>query len=244
MPNNLESKVSLFGLNAFFYSLMRDNSAGPPHIWCPKVRTASDAIATAAGLISLGCIANLDIDANTSDLNNFKVPLQWNVDYGKYFRNLSPYAFEGILVSEKERNAFIQTPDKAWQNVLMPAYLNFQKLYAAGIPLRIVSDGSMTKENIDELKGVYCNKSLTKVPGNLTAQENKFIDFSTIPNGNEKQLAISLGSPIFIQKENKNIHVNYFTDADGYLYIISAKDIKVPVKDDNENITIHVATKE
>ncbi|QEC68597.1 hypothetical protein FRZ67_15245 [Panacibacter ginsenosidivorans] len=243
MPDNLKSNVSLFGLNAFCYSLMRDNSYGPPHIWCPRIKTADDAELAAAALISLGCIANLDIDVKTSDPNNFKIPLQWNLEYGKYFKNLSPYAFEGVLVSEKERNAFIKTPDKAWQNVLMPAYLNFQKLYAAGIPLRIVSDGSMTKENIDRLQNIYCNKSLTNVPNRLAAQENKFVDFSAIPNGNEKQMAISLGAPIFAQKENKNIHINYFTDPDGYLYVISARDLIVPVKEGGK-ITLPVPTRE
>lgn len=219
-PPDVQKNFSVFDLNAFLFSFMRDNSQGPPYIWCPQIQTAEDAANIAAGLISLGCIADLDIDPFRSDMNNFKVPLQWNIKYGDIFKSLVPYAFNGIVVSEDQRNQFVNSPADAWKQVLMPAFKSFKTIYDAGIPVRLISDAHLNDNSINKLKTVYCNQSLTK--SNATG---KFQDFSQLNfNASPKELAIKLSSPVFAIKQTQQTHINYFTDKSGYLYIIKAND--------------------
>lgn len=239
MPEGLKSETSVFGLNAFVYSYMRDNSAGPPHIWCPRLRTEDDVIATSSALIALGCIANLDIDVKGSSTDNFRQPLKWNAEYGRFFKNLKPFGFVGVYVSEKERNMYFKEPNSAWTNVLMPAYNSFQKLYNAGIPVRLISDAYFAENIISPLAKIYCNRSITKVSSEM--DESKFVDFKDMPKGNEMQIANALNAPVFVQKQNKETHINFFTnDQDDYLYVLSSKDLAPQVKTDNEKIVIPV----
>ena len=238
MPEDLKIKTSIFGLNAFDYSYMRDNSAGPPHIWCPRLRTEDEVIATSSALIALGCIANLDIDIKSSLIDNFKQPLKWNSQYEEYFKRLKPYGYIGLYISENERNMYIKDPSGAWREMLMPAYTTFQKLYDAGIPVRILSDAYINKTTITPLAKVYCDESKTDLPTEI--DKTKFTDFKNLPNGNEKQVAISLDAPVYVRKENKEMHINFFTNDDNFLYILSAKDLAPQVKSDNEKVVIPI----
>ncbi|WP_295674225.1 hypothetical protein [uncultured Mucilaginibacter sp.] len=175
-PLDLKETIPGFYLNAFFFSFMRDNSAGPPHVWCRDLKSADDAANMAAGIISLGGIANLDVDANPqkTNIDVIKVPAEWNETYGSYFKDLVPYANVGVLASENERNKFLGDPEAAWQKVLIPAINTFSKLYKSGIPVNVLSDATLNSKFSEGLTKIYCDMSLTTGSG----RDNKLEDFS------------------------------------------------------------------
>jgi len=242
MPAGVQQKVSTFYLNAFYFSLMRDNSFAPPHIWCPRVNTnPALATSTAAALISLGCIANLDLPAKKAFIQNFKEPLSWNVKYGEYFRDLTPYAFTGVVVSEKDRNKFVKDPGKAWDELLYPAFDCFSKLYQAGIPTQILADASLTTNNINRLSTIYCNKSLSSLGG--VTDKSKFEDFSNFNRIPSNQLGFSLKAPVFCIKQDEDFNVNYFQDSQGFIYIITGPDLSGNIKVRNKKVMSNLAAK-
>ena len=222
MPESFKQQIPNFYLNAFGFSFMRDNSYGPPVIWSPGIQSSADAESISAGLISLGCIPLLHITPKTSPVNNFKNVLQWNKKYGDYFEGLVPYAATGILVSENQRNEFINNPAQAWKQVLIPTYETFEKLYKAGIPVQLVSDAALLKK-ADLPANIYANKAAS-LPNNVRV--NTMQDLNEINKLDGFALAIKTGSPIFCEKDNEYTHLNYFTDNKGYLYIITAPDFK------------------
>lgn len=231
MPANVKSEIPGFYLNAFYYSFMRDNSAGPPRIWCPFVDNEEDALCISSGVICMGCIPTVDVDANTKDITIFSKPLAWNKKYATDFASLIPYAYEGVIVSENERNQFINNPDQAWQQVITPAYKTFKQLYDAGIPAALLDDAAITESRTNELKNVYCNLSLTqKIISNNNVLD-KCSSFDDLPKGDEKQIAISVKSPMFCIKNNPYTHFNYFKNNEGYIYAMYAPDF-------TQNITV------
>ncbi|BAU55396.1 hypothetical protein [Mucilaginibacter gotjawali] len=236
MPANLKNSISPFYLNAFCFSYMRDNTAGPPHIWCTGLNNPEEISTVSSGLISLGCIANLNIDPN-SNIAAFGPVLQWNKKYGNYFKQLVPYTNVGILVSENQRNSYLSNPTEAWNNVLTPAYNSFLQLYRIGAPVQLVSDAGLTTYNIAKLNVVYCNKSITKIPERLQSEKSKFVNFSELNNNDGKKLAMALNLPVFCLKDNENEHVNYFTGATNNLFIVCGGDFSSSVKFKNPRLT-------
>jgi len=224
MPDSIRKGIPLFYINAFCFSFMRDNSFGPPHIWSAGIHGTENANIITAGLISLGCIANVDIDPVQSNISDFDTAFSWDKQYGEYFEKLVPYSYAGVLASEKERNTLINTPMLAWRNVLRPAYNSFEKLYQYGIPVQIVSDAGLTKENISTLKKIYCNKELTQLPSSLSDQSDKFDNFASLTRMNQDEIINSLQPPVYCIKDEEYTHVNYFTDKQGYFYIVIASD--------------------
>ena len=242
MPADVTKSIPGFYLNAFFFSFMRDNSGGPPNVWCPGIRSAEDANNIAAGVISLGGIANLDVapGSNKSRIAYMEEPLKWNSIYGDYFKDLIPYASYGILASENERNKYLSNPDEAWQQVLIPAINTFSKLYKAGIPVDIVSDATLNTPYCASLDKIYCNKSLT-LAGNANLSENSNLaDFSSLENLDGIHLAMSLKTPLFADKTNEFVHINYFKDKKGYIYAIAAPDFKSVIKGYNERMGLNL----
>ena len=155
-------------------------------------------------------------------MEDFKEAISWDKKYGAHFKTLSPYSFMGILLSEKQRNAMIATPAKAWQAVLYPAYADFEKLYDAGIPVQVLSDASLTQENANTLQQIFCNKQLTA--NTVSGINSKLTGFNDMPQSGGKQLAINLNAPVFCLKDNPYTHFNYFTNHNGYIYAIYAAD--------------------
>lgn len=228
MPEVIKRTIPSFYINAFSFSFMRDNTFGPPNIWCPQIRSQDQAESIAAGLISLGCIAELDIYANPkrSNLNNFKTVLEWNMKYGKYFKDIQPYSVVGVAVSEKQRNEFIGNPVQAWNKAIMPSLSAFTHLYKNGIPVKLISDAQLN--NPDNPLLLYANKSIA-LPTDFTS--NKLTDLKTLSKNEGLSLAKELKSPIFCEKETEYSHVNYFKDTEGYIYVVSAPDFNSVKKD-------------
>lgn len=236
MPQQIKDNIPGFYLNAFYYSFMRDNSAGPPNIWCPFIDNREDALTICAGVVSLGSIPAVDVDTKTPDLTIFSDVLQWNKKYGNHFAKLKPFAWQGIVVSEKERNKFVVTPAQAWQQVILPAYKTFKELYDAGIPVSLLDDASLTETRTASLKNIYCNMSLS----NDVIKDKKVLaqctDFNSLPTSKEKALAVSLSSPVFCLKKNPFTHFNYYKNDDGYIYALYAPDFTTNITVPKENL--------
>ena len=243
MPEGIRQQIPSFYVNAFCFSFMRDNSFGPPNIWCPQIKSSSEAEAITAGLVSLGCIAELDIKPNPkrSDLNNFLSVLEWNKKYGTFFKKMTPYACIGIWVSEKERNAFVGQPVKAWKDVLVPAYNAFEKIYKNGIPVQLISDAELDNSNKEQLSKIIINNAT----GSLTSRINskRILLTQDLKNIDGIELAKMLNTPIYCQKNNEFTHVNYFSDAEGYIYIVTAPDFNSVKADFNEEVKTNLSYK-
>ena len=236
MPPKIKSDIPGFYLNAYYYSFMRDNSQGPPNIWCPFIKNETDALTICAGVLSLGSIPAVDVDTKTPDLTIFSKALQWNKKYGNHFAGLVPYALQGIVVSENERNKFMQNPLQAWQQVILPAYKNFKLLYDAGIPVALLDDAALTENRAADLQNIYCNLNLTSKEITDKNVLGKCVDFSAMPLAAAKPLAVALNSPVFCIKNNPYTHFNYYKNDEGYMYILYAADFTTNISVPKENL--------
>lgn len=243
MPESIKQIIPAFYNIAFDFSFCRDNTLGPPYIWAPEISEQKDAESICAGLISLGCNAELAINPShkNTDVSIFKTVFQWNKSYGNYFEKMVPYAVTGVVVSEKQRNQFIGDATKAWTTAMLPPMKAFEKLYQNGIPVRLISDAQIKSKNTQQLKNVYVNKSL---PLPVGVDVNSLSSLQDLPNLDGLALAQKLGSPIFCKKDNEFTHVNYFTDADGYLYVVTAPDFNSVRKAFNEKGQANLAYKQ
>lgn len=223
MPMTIKQEIPSFYLNAFTFSFMRDNSFGPPEIWCPDIKSKTEAENISAGLISLGCIADVNIRPKNPNFKTFSSILSWNNTYGEIFEKLKPYAQIGITVSEAERNQFLKRPGLAWKNVLLPAYESFETLYKIGAPIKLLSDAQLTPpNNLNNLRFILTNSNNKSLANKLTKE--KIIDFKELDSINIENQLMKLGLTIFCKKSNEYVHVNYFYDDNKNIYIVVASD--------------------
>lgn len=242
MPASLKNQIPGFYLNAFSFSFMRDNSYGPPNIWCRDIQSSEDASSITAGLISLGCIPELNLNPQKSNISYFKEVLTWDKLYGEYLEDLIPYANVGILVSENQRNQFVSNPQDAWINVLQPAYQAFIKLYKNGIPVKLISDAALENRNSEIPLNVYTNPALKLNDKNI--HTHTLLDFKELDHLDGTALATHLETPIFCKKGNEFTEVNYFISKNGYLYIITGPDFNTVMTNLNSRVANNLTYKQ
>lgn len=209
IPENLKVKINKDIWNSFSFTYMKNSSFGPPHIWCARLTNKEDIEIVSSGLISLGCIANIDVNFNDNKMkNNLSQVIEWNSKYEKIFQSIEPY-FEIIIpYSEKERNKCINEPNKAWSQIIYPAYYKYSKLYAIGIPLAI--------KNINQEVFLYKQEKKTnQTESNL----KKLMEI----NLKSKEEIIKNIYPSFYTEnlEELNLNLNYYKNKNGDIYIIT-----------------------
>ncbi|MBN1672394.1 MAG: hypothetical protein JXR37_15240 [Kiritimatiellae bacterium] len=163
---------------AMGYALARDATDGrPAHVWVPSLKTVPAAVHAAAGIMTHGNIANLDIAEETiptSTLFNDALALGNRVS-PSFFQAL-PLRWAVLHFSERARDACTSEPAKAHTRVLYPLYGAYRALLRAHLPVGFVTDSQLEE-------GVPAGCALLFVPERDTLTPNMQSAIATFERG-------------------------------------------------------------
>jgi hypothetical protein len=171
---------------ALGWAVLRDAADGrPPHIWAPGLPDCAHAQAFAGSLITLGCIANMDVhEFHLSEgtdgevIPTGKTPLDALQAAFALGNTVSPHLagtralrWAAIHFSERARNARKGDFHAAWREVLWPLVGAYQTLTEDGVPVGIVNDQQLEHGELDRYRLLVLPDT-----GDLTASQHRAIE--------------------------------------------------------------------
>ncbi|MBN1342173.1 MAG: hypothetical protein JXQ73_05815 [Phycisphaerae bacterium] len=138
---------------ALGYTLARDSADGrPAHIWTHGLRDETSSLFAVAGMITHGCIANLDVPENTIPNPAFKKAFALGEKVSPYFAGTTPIRWAMIHYPELARDQYATDPKEAWRRVLYPTYGAYLALLRARLPAGIVTDSQLEEGRLQGAK--------------------------------------------------------------------------------------------
>ena len=135
---------------ALGYTLARDACDGrPAHIWTHGVPDEAAAVHAAAGIMTHGCIANLDVSEGTIPNPMFKAALAMGDRVSPHLAGTRPVRWAALHYSELARDRHILQPKEAWREVLYPLYGAYQTLLRQHLPVGILTDSQLEEGLLD-----------------------------------------------------------------------------------------------
>jgi hypothetical protein len=171
---------------ALGWAVLRDAADGrPPHIWAPGLPNRAHAQAFAGSLITLGCIANMDVHeyhlSERTDgevIPSGKTPLDALQAAFALGNTVSPHLagtralrWAAIHFGERARNARGGDFHAAWREVLWPLVGAYQALTEDGVPVGIVNDQQLERGELDGYRLLVLPNS-----NELTANQQRAIE--------------------------------------------------------------------
>lgn len=137
-PVEKDAKVALG------YTLARDATDGrPAHIWAHGLINEASTLYATAGMVTHGCIANLDIRENTIPNMMFKKAYALGDKVSPYFAGTVPLRWAALHYSEHARDKYATRVSDAWRRILYPLYGAYLALLRAHLPVGIVTDSQL-----------------------------------------------------------------------------------------------------
>ena len=127
---------------ALGYTLARDACDGrPAHIWTHGLINEASAVYASAGMMTHGCIANLDVPEATIGNNPiFDPAFALGNKVSKYFADTKPLRWAAVHYSEHARDQFLVDESARVKQVLYPTYGAYTALLRARLPVGILTD--------------------------------------------------------------------------------------------------------
>ena len=156
---------------ALGYTLARDSCDGrPAHIWTHGLLNETATLYASAGMMTHGCIANLDIPEPTIPNMMFRKAFELGDRVSPYFARRMPMRWAAVHYSEYARDKYILDESEKWKKVLYPVYGPYCALLRAHLPVGIVTD-SQLEEGL--LEG--CRLLFVSAPTHLTRRMREVI---------------------------------------------------------------------
>jgi len=120
------------------YTISRDVTDGrPPHVWCHNLQNEASAVYATAGMVTYGCIANLDHrEGDIPDPARFKKAVALGNRVSPYFAGMRPVRWAAIHLSEYGRDHGAP----AWKSALAGAFIALSR---QRLPAGIISDSQL-----------------------------------------------------------------------------------------------------
>ncbi len=130
-------------------TLSRDAAGGrPAHVWVHKLPNEAAAAYVTAGVLTHGCIANIDIAEDSIGERPFREAFALGNRLSPHFEHARPLRWVALYFSEALRDRYLLSPDQAWPNVLTPLNAAYAAFFSAGVPCSILTDSQL--ELLDE----------------------------------------------------------------------------------------------
>ncbi len=137
---------------ALGYALSRDACDGrPAHIWTFNLQDEASALYAAAGMMTHGCIANIDVREQTIPNMTYKAAFELGDRVSPYLHQTKPLRWAAVHYSELARDQYKLDGEEAWREVLFPVYGSYAALFRARVPVGIITDSQLE----DGLLGGY-----------------------------------------------------------------------------------------
>ncbi len=134
-PLNHEIKV------AHGHDLVRDAADGrPPHVWTFGLLDETAALHAAAGLMTHGCVANIDCAEATIPNMDYAAAFALGNTVSPHLAHKRPLRWVAIHYSELARDRYTDDPEAAWREVLHPVYGAYEALFRERVPVRFITD--------------------------------------------------------------------------------------------------------
>lgn len=135
---------------ALGYTLARDACDGrPAHIWTHGLPDEDSAVYAAAGIMTHGSIANLDVNEATIPNPMFKPAFALGDRVSPHLAGARPVRWAALHYSELARDRYILQPQEAWRQVLYPLYGAYQTLLRQHLPVGILTDSQLEERRLD-----------------------------------------------------------------------------------------------
>jgi hypothetical protein len=149
-PVEKDAKVALG------YTIARDSADGrPAHIWAHGLINEPSTLYATAGMVTHGCIANLDIAENTIPNMMFAKAFALGDKVSPYFAGSRPLRWAAIHYSEHARDRYATRVSEAWRRILYPTYGAYLALLRAHLPVGIVTDSQLEEGLLDGYKVLF-----------------------------------------------------------------------------------------
>jgi len=126
------------------HDLVRDAADGrPPHIWTHGVLDEASALHAAAGLMTHGCVANIDCSERTIPNMDYAAAFALGERVSPHLAHKRPVKWAAIHYSEHARDHYTADPVGAWREVLHPVYSAYEALFRARLPVRFITDSQL-----------------------------------------------------------------------------------------------------
>lgn len=171
LPQNMAQTIPDIKI-AQGHDLHRDAADGrPPHIWIHGLLDETSALHAAAGLMTHGCVANIDCAENTIPNMDYAAAFALGNRVSPHLAHRRPVRWAAIHYSELARDRFVDDAAGAWREVLHPVYSAYEALFRARLPVRFITDCQL-EEGVPE----GCAALFVPAPEHLTAAMREAID--------------------------------------------------------------------
>jgi len=129
---------------ALGYTLARDAADGrPAHIWTHGALDESSTLYATAGMVTHGCIANLDIAEATIPNPMFEKAFALGKRVSPYFAGTTPLRWAAVHYAESARDALAPDEIRQWKEVLYPIYGAYRTFLRAHLPVGVITDSQL-----------------------------------------------------------------------------------------------------
>jgi hypothetical protein len=149
-PFDPEVKVALG------YTLARDAADGrPAHIWTFNLQDETSALYAAAGMMTHGCIANIDVREDTIPNMTYKPAFELGDRVSPYFHRTKPLRWAAVHYSEFAKDKYELDGPACWRRVLFPVYGAYLALFRAHLPVGIITDSQLEEGLLDGYRVLF-----------------------------------------------------------------------------------------
>jgi hypothetical protein len=153
-------------------TMVRDAAGGrPAHVWVFSLQTEISALYAVAGVMTHGCIANVDVIEDEIPAMKFQKAFALGETVSPYFSQAQPLRWAAVHYSESARDMYPSQPATAVRKVIYPMYAAFGTLLRARLPVGIVTDSQLEDGLLDGYKILFVPSRdglSTKMASNLT----------------------------------------------------------------------------
>lgn len=149
---------------ALGYDLARDAADGrPPHIWTFGLLDETSALFAAAGMMTHGCVANIDVREDAIPDMRYRAAFDLGERVSAQFARMRPVRWAALHYPERARDLRALDGPTAWREVLFPLHGAYEALFRARLPVTIVTDSEL-----EEGVPAGCRVLFEPAPGDLT----------------------------------------------------------------------------
>ncbi len=155
------------------WDICRDGADGrPPHVWTHGLLDSDSARFATAGMLTHGCVANLDHPENEiPNPDKFAAAVQLGNRVAPYFAGTRPLRWAAIHFSELARDHYLPDEAEAWRKVLYPVYGAYLALLRQRLPVGFVNDSQLEEGRLSGYRVLFLPSTEFLTPGMRRAVE-------------------------------------------------------------------------
>lgn len=138
---------------ALAFVMARDAAGGrPAHVWIFNVREKKSALHAAAGVLTHGCIANMDLMGPRKarlPVGLYRDVFRLGSRVSPFLKGMAPFRGVALVYPEKARDEYVLNPRTGFEQIVYPFYCAFHVLLRARIPVGVVTEPQLEEGLLD-----------------------------------------------------------------------------------------------